>query len=85
MKEYKDKGKPIPWKLTENAPDACHSEEKLSLLAAKIFLQQGQIKKMKTFLDRLPDIMDRVDFLIENDRIEDTIAILKSFGKSQMK
>lgn len=85
MKEYTDKGKPIPWKLTENAPDSYLSEEKLSLMAAKLYLQQGQIQKMKTFLDRLPNIMDRVDFLVENDRIKDTIAILRSFGKSQIK
>lgn len=85
MKDYKNKGKPIPWKLTENAPDSGQNEEKLSLKAAKIYLQQGQIQKMKTFLDRLPDIMDRVEFLIENDRIKDTIAILRSYGKSQIK
>ena len=54
-------------------------------MAAKLYLQQGQIQKMKTFLDRLPNIMDRVDFLVENDRIKDTIAILRSFGKSQIK
>ena len=51
-------------------------------MAAKPYLEQGQMNKMKSMLDRLPNIMDRVVFFTENNQINEAILTLKSAGGS---
>ncbi|XP_062576553.1 TPR and ankyrin repeat-containing protein 1-like [Saccostrea cucullata] len=79
-KEYDERNEQLPKRLLENPPTEYQTEIQLSYKAADFYHKHGKIDKMMSFLQQLPDLDEKVEFLALRDRTEQVISIIKLSG-----
>ncbi|XP_062605690.1 TPR and ankyrin repeat-containing protein 1-like [Saccostrea cucullata] len=77
---YDVNSEPLPKRLLDNSPTEDQTEIQLSYKAADFYHKHGKVDKMMSFLQQLPDLDEKVEFLALRDRIEQAISIIKSSG-----
>ncbi|XP_062612431.1 TPR and ankyrin repeat-containing protein 1-like, partial [Saccostrea cucullata] len=81
---YERENEPFPDRLLKNSPTPFQTVIQLSQMAANQFHLQGDVDKMMSFLQQIPDLQDRIDFLAERNRTEEAISLLKSPGHERL-
>ncbi|KAI0224964.1 TPR and ankyrin repeat-containing protein 1 [Lamellibrachia satsuma] len=83
IQEYEKQGLPVPTKMLTNRPGSeTRSVKQLCLEAAEFHLQGGHIDDMLGSLDRLPDVTDKIQFLLQRGHVKLAAPIMEEHGRA---